>query len=95
MEKRGAARLLRRLQAKRSQCRRADILVRSKPRRSARPGCFPGHPLVERCCGQECPRAGGCGIAALRVSAPLRFFFAAFLALIREIRVYFDSRRGS
>ena len=31
---------------------------------------------------------------SLRVSAPLRLFFAASPALIREIRGYLDARRG-
>src|ERR1019366_8190638 len=44
---------------------RIDILVRSKPRTLARPGCPSDRLLAGRCCGQECPRACGCGFAAL------------------------------
>jgi hypothetical protein len=55
--------------------RRADILVRSKPRTPMRPACFSGRLRIGRCCGQECPRAGTacCLLAACQQSRLLQY----------------------
>src|ERR1019366_2083188 len=73
---------------------RADILVRSKRYTPARPGFVPGRPLAGHFCGQECPRACGCGSAALGPSVVVLNYYGVakpggrggFLVTLRRAR---------